>query len=78
MVALLIDMQFIPKMHCPDVPPPCVPPPQVLVSLQSMVLVEDPYFNEPGYERSASTAAGKKAAADYNAAVRLWALMEQS
>jgi hypothetical protein len=35
-----------------------------------MVLVEDPYFNEPGYERSASTPAGKRAAADYNAQVR--------
>ena len=24
---------------------------QVLVSIQSLILVEDPYFNEPGWER---------------------------
>ena len=24
---------------------------QVLVSIQSLILVPDPYFNEPGYER---------------------------
>lgn len=44
---------------------------QVLISLQSMVFVPDPYFNEPGYERSASTAAGKQASAEYNAQIRL-------
>jgi baculoviral IAP repeat-containing protein 6 len=44
---------------------------QVLVSLQSMVFVPDPYFNEPGYERSASTAAGEQASAAYNMGVRL-------
>jgi len=50
-------------------PPPLVC--QVLVSLQSMVFVPDPYFNEPGFERSYSTPAGKQASASYNAAVRL-------
>lgn len=44
---------------------------QVLVSLQSMVFVPDPFYNEPGYERHASTASGKAQAADYNAGVRL-------
>jgi hypothetical protein len=36
-----------------------------------MVFVPDPYFNEPGYERHAATAAGKAQAAQYNAEVRL-------
>jgi hypothetical protein len=36
-----------------------------------MVLVTDPYFNEPGYESSATTAKGKKASAEYNAQIRL-------
>jgi hypothetical protein len=36
-----------------------------------MVFVPDPYFNEPGYERYATTAAGKASAAQYNAEVRL-------
>lgn len=36
-----------------------------------MVFVPDPYFNEPGYERYATTAAGKAHAAQYNAGVRL-------
>lgn len=44
---------------------------QVLVSLQSMVFVPDPFYNEPGYERTASTASGKANAAEYNAGVRL-------
>ncbi|KXZ45434.1 hypothetical protein GPECTOR_54g174 [Gonium pectorale] len=38
---------------------------QVLVSIQSMILVSDPYYNEPGWERQAHTAAGRQAAADY-------------
>lgn len=36
-----------------------------------MVFVPDPYFNEPGYERHATTAAGKAQGAKYNADVRL-------
>ena len=32
---------------------------QVLVSIQSLILVSDPYFNEPGYERSRGTPHGK-------------------
>ena len=35
-----------------------------------MVLVDDPYFNEPGYESSRSTASGKKASDAYNANIR--------
>lgn len=39
---------------------------QVLVSIQALILVPDPYFNEPGYESSMSSAAGKKQSATYN------------
>lgn len=39
---------------------------QVLISIQSLILVPDPYFNEPGYERSMNTATGKAASRDYN------------
>lgn len=44
---------------------------QVLVSLQSMVLVSDPFFNEPGFERQAGTASGRAQAEQYNAGIRL-------
>lgn len=44
---------------------------QVLVSIQSLILVPDPYFNEPGYERNVGTASGKEASAQYNERVRL-------
>ena len=43
---------------------------QVLVSIQSLILVPDPYFNEPGYERSMNTKAGRKLSTDYNTQVR--------
>jgi baculoviral IAP repeat-containing protein 6 len=42
-------------------------PLQVLVSIQSLILVPDPYFNEPGYEIEIGTDAGKKHSAEYNA-----------
>ncbi len=41
--------------------------PQVLVSIQSMIFVDDTYFNEPGYDRDRNTAAGRSASAAYNA-----------
>jgi hypothetical protein len=34
---------------------------QVLVSIQSLILVEKPYFNEPGYERTMNTPEGASA-----------------
>ena len=40
---------------------------QVLVSLQGMVFCKDPYFNEPGYERSAGTSSGDTHSLHYNA-----------
>ncbi|KAI3837442.1 hypothetical protein MKW92_002589 [Papaver armeniacum] len=39
---------------------------QVLLSIQALVLNEKPYFNEPGYEKSAGTGRGEKFAQAYN------------
>ncbi|KAJ8958620.1 hypothetical protein NQ318_016343 [Aromia moschata] len=54
---------------------------QVLVSIQSLILVSEPYFNEPGYERARGTPAGTVSSKDYNlnicqATVR-WGMLEQ-
>ncbi|CAG9813689.1 unnamed protein product [Phaedon cochleariae] len=54
---------------------------QVLVSIQSLILVPEPYFNEPGYERARGTPAGTLSSREYNlnicqATVR-WAMLEQ-
>jgi baculoviral IAP repeat-containing protein 6 len=39
---------------------------QVMVSIQSLILVEQPYFNEPGYEREMNTPKGKQISNLYN------------
>jgi ubiquitin-protein ligase len=39
---------------------------QVMVSIQSLILVEQPYFNEPGYEREMNTPKGKQISNSYN------------
>ena len=44
---------------------------QVLISIQSLILVEQPYFNEPGWEREMHTERGKIKSFDYNDKVRL-------
>eukprot|EP00172_Hildenbrandia_rubra_P004661 Plantae.Rhodophyta-Hildenbrandia_rubra.ctg988.p1 GENE.Plantae.Rhodophyta-Hildenbrandia_rubra.ctg988~~Plantae.Rhodophyta-Hildenbrandia_rubra.ctg988.p1 ORF type:complete len:940 (+),score=179.20 Plantae.Rhodophyta-Hildenbrandia_rubra.ctg988:2332-5151(+) len=44
---------------------------QVLVSIQSLILVQEPYFNEPGFEGTIGTSAGEKASESYNTSVRL-------
>lgn len=53
---------------------------QVLVSIQSLILVPDPYFNEPGYQRSMHTAEGKAAAFAYaderRVATIQWAMVD--
>ncbi|TDG43863.1 hypothetical protein AWZ03_009727 [Drosophila navojoa] len=54
---------------------------QVLVSIQSLILVPEPYFNEPGFERSRGTPSGTNSSREYNsniyqACVR-WAMLEQ-
>jgi baculoviral IAP repeat-containing protein 6 len=54
---------------------------QVFVSIQSLILVPQPYFNEPSYERSMHTNQGKMASAQYNQDIRFqtlrWAVLEQ-
>jgi len=47
---------------------------QVLVSLQGLVLVEEPYFNEPGHECDVGTEQGRQASTLYNENARLLAL----
>lgn len=43
---------------------------QVLVSIQSLILVPDPYFNEPGWESSMGTPEGIAKSSQYNAKIR--------
>ena len=47
---------------------------QVLVSIQGLILVPDPYFNEPGFEPSRNTARGQTASDAYNATIRRYTL----
>ena len=44
---------------------------QVLVSIQSLILVEQPYFNEPGWERQMNTKVGDEKSFRYNDLRRL-------
>lgn len=54
---------------------------QLLVSIQSLIFVSDPYFNEPSYEREMHTNYGKKQNKSYNDNIRLrnmqWAILDQ-
>jgi len=54
---------------------------QVLVSIQSLILVPDPYFNEPGYEVAIGTPQGSGESRAYNERIReqtvKWAMVEQ-
>jgi ubiquitin-protein ligase len=43
---------------------------QILISIQSLILVNDPYFNEPGYDNSRGTPGGKRRSEGYNASIR--------
>ncbi|CAE7271655.1 unnamed protein product [Symbiodinium microadriaticum] len=53
---------------------------QVLVSIQSLILVPQPYFNEPGYETQIGTPRGDSQSKAYNATVRenciRWAMID--
>ncbi len=44
---------------------------QVFVSIQSLIMVDKPYFNEPGYERDYGTKKGEDRSRAYNQPVRL-------
>jgi len=54
---------------------------QVLVSIQSLILVSEPYFNEPGYETSRGSAVGIEQSRLYDANIRVYtmrhAILEQ-
>jgi baculoviral IAP repeat-containing protein 6 len=43
---------------------------QVLISVQALILVPDPFFNEPGYERIRGTAEGDRESRRYNETIR--------
>lgn len=53
---------------------------QVLISLQSMVFVSEPYFNEPGFESIMGSHKGKEMSKNYNRDIRKntlrWAISE--
>jgi ubiquitin-protein ligase len=54
---------------------------QVLVSIQSLILVDHPYFNEPGYEKTMNTEKGTLSSNEYNETIQLgtmeWAIINQ-
>ena len=54
---------------------------QVLVSIQSLIFIDDPYFNEPGYEKKRYTDKGREASNAYNDNIKLgtimWAMIDQ-
>jgi ubiquitin-protein ligase len=43
---------------------------QVMISIQSLIMVDEPYFNEPGYEKDIGTDRGKKNSMEYNDNIR--------
>jgi len=54
---------------------------QVLMSIQSLIFVAEPWFNEPGYERTRGTEEGDSNSAQYNRSIAKntirWAMVEQ-
>ena len=54
---------------------------QVLISIQGMIFVEDPYFNEPNVDIMRNTSEGAKSSHNYNAEIQLntirWAMIDQ-
>ncbi len=47
---------------------------QIFMSIQSQILVEQPYFNEPGYEKSINTPNGQKNSDEYNEKIMQYTL----
>jgi baculoviral IAP repeat-containing protein 6 len=45
---------------------------QLLISIQSQILIDEPYFNEPGYEKSYGTPKGQKDSKEYNDNIEYW------
>merc|ERR1712006_11782 len=44
---------------------------QVLIAIQAQILIDEPYFNEPGYERSIGTERGIETSRAYNENIKL-------
>ena len=53
----------------------------MLVAIQSLILNAEPYYNEPGYEKSRGTEAGERNSREYNAGIEIatleWAMLDQ-
>ena len=53
---------------------------QVLVSIQSLILVPEPYYNEPGYEEEMHTSRGRIKSRAYNKTIReatiMWGMLD--
>lgn len=53
---------------------------QVLVSIQSLILVPEPYYNEPGHEREIGTSVGDTRSREYSVSVKenciRWAMLD--
>lgn len=47
---------------------------QVLISIQSQILIEEPEFNEPGHERNIGTRQGLEISKAYNANIRYYSM----
>jgi ubiquitin-protein ligase len=47
---------------------------QVLLSIQSLILIDEPYFNEPGHEKSIGTKQGTECSQRYNFNIRKYNL----
>ena len=43
---------------------------QLLISIQSLIFIQDPYFNEPGWERKMGTAIGNRKSFEYKDNIR--------
>lgn len=54
---------------------------QLMISIQSLIFVPEPYFNEPGYESSMNSETGRTQSRQYNENIRIqtlrWAMIDQ-
>ena len=47
---------------------------QIFMSIQSLILIDEPFFNEPGYENSINTERGLESSKNYNNKIRLYTM----
>jgi len=54
---------------------------QLMISIQSLIFVPEPYFNEPGYESTMNSDTGRTQSRQYNENIRMqtvrWAMVDQ-